>query len=399
MNMMKRLFRIVALVTVLILVDVSAAQGNSLPDAAYVPGVSGHAQSYNLSCEARSAVDLAAFWGISIGETEFLKALPYSDNPEKGYVGNPNEAWGRIPPHSYGVHATPVAETLQSYGLEAIGLSNLSWDDLRGEINAGHPVIVWIVGSMWDGTPVEYEAQDGSTVIVATFEHTMILTGYNHDTVQVVDAYSGQYQTYPLSMFIRSWAVLGNMAVFASRDVGNQDNPSAQVTEESYTVQPGDYLIALAKQLGLSWMELAQRNSISYPYVIHPGQVLSVPGVAEPVATEPVVEPEPVATEPVVEPEPAVTGSVVEPNPVPTNKVENFKVCLPMVQRNHVAQIAPPKINSIASLEPTQPVITLSSSILADFGEITGVDWQLLFRLKNLILPYLSHPGELLKLK
>jgi hypothetical protein len=106
-----------------------------------------------------------------------------------------------------------------------------------------------------------------------------------------------------------------------------------------------------------------------------------------------------VATEPVVEPETAVTESVVEPNPVPTNKVENFKACLPMVQRNHVAQIAAPKSNSIASLEPTQPVITLSSSILSDFGERTGVDWQLLFRLKNLILPYLSHPGELLKLK
>jgi uncharacterized protein YvpB/LysM repeat protein len=379
MDMMKRLFRIFALVSLLILVDVSTAQGNSLPDAAYISGLTGHAQSYNLSCEARSAVDLAAYWGISVGETEFLQALPYSDNPEKGYVGNPNEAWGYIPPHGYGVNATPVAETLQSYGFDAIGLSNLSWDDLRGEISSGSPVIVWVIGAMWDGTPVEYEAQDGSTTIVAAFEHTMILTGYNQDTVQVVDANSGQYQTYPLSMFIRSWSVLGNMAVFASHQVANPDNPSAETHGESYTVQPGDYLIALAKRFGTSWKELAELNSISYPYIIHPGQVLSFPGVAEQVA-EP--EPEPVVVE-----------------PASTNQVVNFKTGLPLVQRDYVAQIAPPMINNPASPEATQPLIGLSSYIMANFSEGMGVDWQLLVKLKDLMLPYIIHPGELLKLK
>jgi uncharacterized protein YvpB/LysM repeat protein len=372
MDMMKRLFRIFALVSLLILVDVSTARGNSLPDAAYISGLTGHAQSYSLSCEARSAVDLAAFLGISIGETEFLQALPNSDNPEKGYVGNPNETWGYIPPHSYGVYATPVAELLKVYGLKAIGLSNLSWDDLRAEINAGHPVIVWVIGQMWDGTPVEYEAQDGSTAIVAAFEHTMILTGYNQDTVQVVDAYSGQYQTYPLSTFMRSWSVLGNMAVFASHELGNQDNPPADVNEASYTVQPGDYLIALAKRFGTTWNELAELNSIGYPYTIHPGQVLSLPGGATHVA---------------------------ESEPASTNKVVNFQARLPFVRRDYIAQIAAPVINSPASTEPIQPVIAVSSTTLTHFDESMGVDWQLMVRLKDLLLPYLIHSGELLKLK
>ena len=289
---MKRLFLIVALVTLLILVDVSAAQGNSLPDSAYVSGLTGHPQAYTLSCESRSAADLAAFWGISIGESEFLQALPHTDNPEKGFVGNPNEAWGNLPPHGYGVHATPVAEILQSYGLEAIGLSNLSWDDLRWEISAGHPVIVWIIGAMWGGTPVEYEASDGSTAVVAAFEHTMILTGYNQDSVQVVDAATGQYQTYPLNTFIKSWNVLGNMAVFASRPASERNDTPDESQADSYTVQPGDYLIGLAKRLNTSWLELAQLNSISFPYTIHPGQVLSLPRSAEPVA-EPAPEPAP----------------------------------------------------------------------------------------------------------
>jgi uncharacterized protein YvpB len=379
MDMMKRLYRIFALVSLLILVDVSNAQGNSLPDAAYISGLTGHAQSYNLSCEARSAVDLAAFWGISIGETEFLQALPTSDNPEKGYVGNPNEAWGNIPPHGYGVHATPVADALQGRGLEAIGLSNLSWYDLRGEISAGDPVIVWVIGAMWDGIPVKYEAQDGSTAIVAAFEHTMILTGYNQDTVQVVDAYSGQYQTYPLSMFMRSWAVLGNMAVFASRQVANQNVPSVEIHGDAYTVQPGDYLIALAKRFGTSWSELAELNSIGYPYVIHPGQVLSLPGGSAQVA-EP--QPEPVVVE-----------------TAPTKTVVNFEARLPLVQRDYVAQTAPPVISVYTSPQPSQPGVTLSSTLLAHFGQSMAVDWQLLVRLKDLILPHIIHSGELLRLK
>jgi LysM repeat protein len=272
-----------------------------------------------------------------------------------------------------------VADTLQSYGLEAIGLSNLSWDDLRDQISAGDPVIVWVIGTMWDGSPVEYKAQDGSTSIVAAFEHTMILTGYNQDTVQVVDAYSGQYQTYPLNMFIRSWAVLGNMAVFGSHQVANQDNPPIEPHGESYTVQSGDYLIALAKRFDTSWKELAELNSIGYPYIIHPGQVLSLPGGAEG-AAEP--EPEPVVTE-----------------PAPTNTLVNFEAHLPLVQREYVAQVAVTMINRSDSSESTQPVVAQSSTIPQNFGKRLGVDWQLQVRLKDLIFPQLIHSGILLKLK
>lgn len=384
---MKRLFLIVALVTLLILVDVSTAQGNSLPDSNYISGLSGHPQSYNLSCEARSAVDVAGFWGLNIGETEFLQALPRSDNPEMGYVGDPNAAWGNTPPHGYGVHATPVAELLQAYGMEAIGLSDLSWDDLRGQINAGHPVIVWIIGAMWDGTPVDYEASDGSHAIVAPFEHTMILTGYNQDSVQVVDAYSGQYQTYPLNMFLKSWDVLGNMAVFASRKASDQEAAPAEAHSDSYTVQPGDYIIALAKRFGVSWLELAELNSIGFPYTIQPGQVLNLPADAEQ------------APEPAPEPAPEAVPEPIAEEPVPMVKVVNFTVRLPMVHREYMTKVISPTVSAPGSPKPAQPEVSMSSTILSQFAEHIKVDWQLLVRLKELILPYLIHTGELLRLK
>jgi uncharacterized protein YvpB/LysM repeat protein len=380
---MKRLFHIIALVTLLILVDFSSAHGDSLPDYAYISGLSGHAQGYSLSCEARSAADWAAFWGVSIGETEFLDALPNSDNPDEGYVGDPNEAWGHLPPHGYGVHAGPVAETLRDFGLKAEAHNDLGWDDLREEINAGRPVIVWVIGQMWGGSPVEYEAEDGSTSRVAAFEHTMILTGYSSDNVQVVDAYSGQYQTYWLNSFLNSWAVLGNMAVFGSGEVISHDDAPPEAQGESYTVQKGDYLIALAKRFGITWQELAEMNSIGYPFTIYPGQVLQLPGGAAQ-ESEPVSQPEP-------EPEPA--------EPAPTIREVNFRIRLPIIQRNIAAESAEPKGITPTSQAPVETVTVLHTDTLLNFVDSIDADWLLLVGLNNLQFPYIVHPGQVLRLR
>ena len=131
------------------------------PTSAFVVDIAGKPvkdlpESYALSCEARSAVDLAAFWGVDIRERVFLKRLSRSANPEVGYVGDLNGVWGFIPPYSYGVHASPVAELLRDYGLPASAHSGLTWTDLQLEIAAGRPVIVWIIGEMWPGKATNY---------------------------------------------------------------------------------------------------------------------------------------------------------------------------------------------------------------------------------------------------
>lgn len=377
---MKRSLYIIAVVTVLVLADFSVAQGDSLPDSAYVSGVNGHAQGYNLSCEARSAADWAAFWGVYIGETEFLQALPTSDNPEKGFVGSPNEAWGRLPPHGYGVHAEPVAQTLRDFGLRAEAHKDLTWDDLRAEISAGRPVIVWIVGAMWTGTSVDYEASDGSVVRVAAFEHTMILTGYSSTSVQVIDAYSGQYQYYWVNTFLDSWSVLGNMAVFGDGGEPDVQNPP-EAYGASYTVQAGDYLIALARRFGVAWLELADLNSITYPFTIHPGQVLQLPaGVRQQTANE--AEPGGKAT----------TAQRAE-------WVVNYQLSLPIVSRDVRAQTEAVDDNELAIQVPAETIRVLHADTLMNFAHSVNVDWLSLVMLNRLHYPYLVYPGQLLRVR
>jgi len=141
----------------------------------------------------------------------------------------------------------------------------------------------------------------------------MILFGYSPKTVQVVDAYTGQVQTYPLRTFLNSWKVLGHMAIMAGNQadelndseteqventgeevsdlprlylpvVMNVDSGQQEFVEEdapdeprTYIVRRGDYLLMLAQRFGVGWRALARVNEIEFPYVIHPGQVLKIP--------------------------------------------------------------------------------------------------------------------------
>lgn len=183
-----------------------------LPSSYVISGIYGYNQSHSLSCESRSSVDWANFFGVSIGENEFQSALPRSDNPDAGFVGNPDGTEGQIPPNSYGVHADPVAALLRSYGLSAKAVHGFSFDDLRRQIASGKPVITWVYGNVWaGGIPVSYQALDGHTTMVVAFEHTVIIYGYDDSSVWVLDG--GMTYTRPNWIFEDSWGTLGNMAV------------------------------------------------------------------------------------------------------------------------------------------------------------------------------------------
>ncbi len=305
----KILARLIIIAAILAPVTPMRVMAFALPNRAIISGVKGSAQRWNLSCESRSAVDWAAYWGVEITEKQFLRRLPRSDNPDRGFVGNPNDSWGSIPPSSYGVHAEPVAKLLRDYGLQAEARRDMDWDELRTEIAADRPVIVWVIGQMWKGTPIKYKAPDGRKTTVARYEHTMILYGYDRNNVHVFDAYTGSQQTYPIRTFLTSWKILGRMAIVGGKVVSNsnpsdseyrgetattpdlkvflpgvyqhKNNESEKSTKDEmppdkYIVKPGDYLMEISRRLGVSWQSLAKLNGIQYPFFIYPGQVLRV---------------------------------------------------------------------------------------------------------------------------
>jgi LysM repeat protein len=372
-----------------------------IPDQAYVSGLIGHPQTYALSCESRSAVDLAQFWGINISEVTFFNNLPSSDNPDVGFVGSVHGSWGQIPPNPYGVHAPPIANLLLQYSLNANALRGMSWDDLRREIAGGRPVIVWIIGGIWTGTPITYHARDGSSTIVAAYEHTMILIGYDQDYVHLVDSANGYTLTHKVGNFLNSWSVLGNMAVTAQ---GEKPKPPPNIGG-TYTVKPGDFLIRIANQFNVSWQDLAVLNNITYPYIIYPGQVLSLPGNPIP------PEPSPTLTStslvngtntPTIEitPEPTFTPSH---SPTPT---EQAKTSTPEATENPtptLTRFPTETLQPTASPQPTQTpnletYLVKRGDYLMKIARELNLQWREIASLNNLAYPYVLFPGQQLYL-
>ena len=181
--------------------------------SAYVSGFIGYPQTYNLDCESRSAVDLAAWFGVNIDPSEFLYYLPKSDDPNVGFVGSWTDARGHIPPASYGVYQEPVAAVLRQYGLNAVGAYAYTEDALKAQISEGKPVMVWVVGNVELGYSVPYTAAStGRTTYVVPYQHTVVVIGYDENTVTVQDGglkYSRDWKT-----FLLSWGALGNRAIY-----------------------------------------------------------------------------------------------------------------------------------------------------------------------------------------
>lgn len=187
-----------------------------LPVEHYITGVRGHKQYFALGCEASVAVDWAAYFGVEINEFEFQHSLPSSDNPDLGFVGSVDGPWGQVPPYAYGVHAAPVAALLQEYGLNAVAVKELRLEELKRHIAMDHPVIAWVIGNVVGGVPYRYTDSQGNTTVVAAYEHTIIVIGYNEEMIRYNN--NGRVYDIPTDVFLNSWAVLGNMAIVKSEE-------------------------------------------------------------------------------------------------------------------------------------------------------------------------------------
>ena len=183
----------------------------AIPGSHYLK-IDAHGKYFYLGCEAAAAVDLAGYYDILLYQYNFQQELPLSDNPDLGFVGDANGPWGQVPPYAYGVHAAPVAALLQKYGVDVEGGKGYTLEQMKEKLAAGHPVIVWVIGNMEGGVPAEYTDLTGNKTIVAAFEHVVILTGYDEDSVRYVN--NGKFYEAPNEVFLNSWKVLANMAVF-----------------------------------------------------------------------------------------------------------------------------------------------------------------------------------------
>ena len=184
-----------------------------LPESHYIWDIWGHRQYFPIGCEASAANDWAWYFGVEINEFNFQMELPVSDNPDLGFVGSVDGPWGQVPPYAYGVHAAPVAKVLkENYGMNAEAAKDFTIEEIKQEIAVDQPMIAWVIGNVVGGIPYEYTDQAGNTVTVAAYEHVVILTGYNEESLRYMN--NGKFYDVKYEYFENSWSVLENMVVY-----------------------------------------------------------------------------------------------------------------------------------------------------------------------------------------
>jgi uncharacterized protein YvpB len=179
-------------------------------------GLEGRPQRRALSCEARSACDLLAFHGIAVSEEAFLARLPRSDNPDLGFVGDPDGEPGGLPPASYGVHAGPVAQALRSFGLRAEAVSDRDLEWLRSELDAGRPVLVWGTSGLASGERVSLRDARGRAFEAVRGEHCFLALATRGGRLVLLDPAHGEERVVDGPVLDASWALFRRAAVVAS---------------------------------------------------------------------------------------------------------------------------------------------------------------------------------------
>ena len=103
-------------------------------------------------------------------------------------------------------------------------------------------------------------------------------------------------------MLIAGCAKRSEPAPVAALAVSPAQSSRGPLSGDSYQVQRGDTLYSIAFRAGQDFRELARRNQIEAPYIIHPGQQLQLRGPAPAsrtaARTEVITQPAPVQTQP-----------------------------------------------------------------------------------------------------
>jgi len=175
----------------------------------------GRPQARRLTCESRSAADLLAYHGLPGTEAEVFERLPKSDNPDLGFVGDPDGEPGKLPPAGYGVHAAPLAQVLRGFGLDARAQQgrDLAW--LREETDQDRPVIVWITASCGESSATPLVDARGRPFRAVRGEHVVMVLRVR-ETVLALDPATGHRVTFERRELDDAWALFGRAAVSAT---------------------------------------------------------------------------------------------------------------------------------------------------------------------------------------
>lgn len=179
-------------------------------------------------CEITSAAILLSHYGYAVTNTALNEYLVQSGTIDtytvlgKRYGPDPDECFIGSTESTDGCNCNPgpIIEAINAYladsGISstAVDLTGSSPSELYQMVAEGTPVEVWVTIDMEarQSSDSWYSEVDGELVQIDNNDHSMVLIGYDKDTVTLADPLEG-IVTYPRSTFESVYRARGEMAV------------------------------------------------------------------------------------------------------------------------------------------------------------------------------------------
>lgn len=179
-------------------------------------------------CESVAAVMVLQYYGVNVTPKDFASTwLQCSNNfytkNNKFYGPDPNKVFAGDPfsEKSYGCFASPIVNAINENSSEckAENITNKSLEEICGEyIDNGKPILVWATSRMKESKKGKsWYLEDGSKFTWISWEHCLVLVGYNETYYFFNDPMLGSTVAYQKNVVEKRFAELGMQAVYIYR--------------------------------------------------------------------------------------------------------------------------------------------------------------------------------------
>ncbi len=178
---------------------------------------------YN-GCEVTSLAMILNYFDVSVTKNQLgdaIDTVPYQY--EDGTYGNPNDGFvGSITGSSvgYGVYHGPIVKLAKKYltkELQVRDITDQSFNKILSEVKKGNPVWVITTVTMAATNDMKTWETPTGTASVSWSMHSVVVTGYDDDSIYVNDPYGVQNKKVDRTDFIASWKQMGSQAVVISK--------------------------------------------------------------------------------------------------------------------------------------------------------------------------------------
>lgn len=181
-------------------------------------------------CEITSATMLLNWYGVNVNKIQLADAVnklpvPRGNSggtlvgysPNEGFIGTPYDN------NSYGIYNKALEKLIDQFSdSSALNVSDYDLHYLLSIVASGRPIIAWVTINFNDpSVGSEWLTDKGEHITWMVPEHTVLIIGYNSNSIIILDPYDGKKKAIDKNIFQSRYDQMGRQALTMRKNPRN----------------------------------------------------------------------------------------------------------------------------------------------------------------------------------